>query len=444
MTELEDGIRRALRARASEIQPPLPSLELGPGHAPGRVIRIAGHRFWTSAQLRWLAPAAAVVVVLALVAGGLLAHAELAPATTPAAQIQTTVPRYYVGITSGTHSQIDISQSELMLHYRATVATVRDTMTGAVLDRIRPPAPYLNFVAVSGATDDRTFVLVAAGKPGPVFGTMAERFYLLRINSAGGALLTPLAFGVSPGEQLDEIALSPAGTQLAVVRTDYPERSFKQFQDLYVYNLLTGSTRRWTLKACAPPVHYCPTVTPLSGPGGDGGNPIPGFPGAPVSLSWLSNGRSLALNIFYGYTSEVRLLNLAAPGRYVQPNSVPFGIHGIPVAAWTGDMTPDGSTVYASYVWDKGMTPAWVQTGLLRYSAATGKVAVVNKLAIRVANIGRTYPGDVLGWNDVLWTSYNGDVIIVAGARPGQSAGIYDGSQYTPLPWPRNMIDAAW
>jgi len=44
----------------------------------------------------------------------------------------------------------------------------------------------------------------------------------------------------------------------------------------------------------------------------------------------------------------------------------------------------------------------------------------------------------------VWWTSYNGELAIVGYARPGQTAGIYHGNKYTPIPWPANVIGAAW
>jgi hypothetical protein len=61
----------------------------------------------------------------------------------------------------------------------------------------------------------------------------------------------------------------------------------------------------------------------------------------------------------------------------------------------------------------------------------------------------------------LMWTSDNGSKIIVLGAQPGrkkgsftgrvfiptpagQTAGVTTGNQYTPPPWPDNVVDAAW
>lgn len=443
MTQLEDAVRRALRARASEVRPPLPPLELRPTQVSGPVGRIGSYRLWRSAQLRWLAPAATVITVLALVASALLARADLATKTPPVAQIQTSVPRYYVALTAD--SGLGRLDPATYLQKANTVATVRETMTSAVLARIRPPVPYLNFVAVSGATDDRTFVLLAEGSPSHHFDIGQEAFFLLRISPStpgiSRAQLMPLPTAVvSSGAEVNEMALSPSGADLAVVVTSFNAHGFAT-TTLRVDNLLTGTTRAWTRAACnGPPEPACNEENELTGPGGL-------FPGSPISLSWLSSGTALALNE-YGASAAERLLDLNARGDYVQPNSALFPIHGVPVAMWTADMTPSGRTIYISYVESKGgYQNGWSWAGLLRYSVATRKLSVVNKLTIQEP--GRygdnSYPtNDVLGPDDVLWTSYSGDLVIVADCRPGQTACVYHGSTYSPIPWPANVIDAAW
>jgi hypothetical protein len=440
MTELEDGIRRALRARASEIQPPLPSLKLGPRHAPVRVARIAGYRFWTSAQLHWLAPAAAVVVVLALVAGGLLARAELARTTTPAAQIQTgggqiqtTVPPYYVALAN--ESPVTTGQPT------RTVATVRDTVNGALVASVTPPAPYAMFTKVFGATDDRTFVLLATGRPN---GLNPQRFFLLRIHPLARSVadrtqLTALpATDISGGKQVSAMALSPNGDNLAAI-LDNPNSSQVY---LYVYNLVTGTTRVWVRKPCSD----CRQIA-LGGPD----YPVAGAVG---SLSWTLSSRSLAFTEAVGSRGsfELRLLDLSGPGDNVQPDSAPFAIHGIPpfaihiVPQWNyAVMTPDGKTVFVSYETGRGGS-LWFW--LARFSAVTDKLTTINKLPVWKAGHPRPdyYGFDHAGGVDeVLWTSYDGNLAVVLNASHGQSAGIYAGTHYTPIPWPtRNAIGAAW
>jgi hypothetical protein len=44
----------------------------------------------------------------------------------------------------------------------------------------------------------------------------------------------------------------------------------------------------------------------------------------------------------------------------------------------------------------------------------------------------------------VLWTSGLGRVLVIAGARPGASAGIFHGDRYTPIRWSAGILAAAW
>ncbi len=83
---------------------------------------------------------------------------------------------------------------------------------------------------------------------------------------------------------------------------------------------------------------------------------------------------------------------------------------------------------------------------MLRFSARTGKLITVNRLT--VVNQGRyvAYNTEAdINPDDVLWTSYDGSKVIVADVRPGiPNAGIYSDSRYTPIPWPANIVGAAW
>jgi hypothetical protein len=428
MTPLEEAVRQALRVRAAEIRPPLPPLDLRRTHAWGRNPRVAYLR-WTSAHLRWLGPVVAVIAVLAIIAGTLLSRgAEQRPVTPGAAQleagsgdIETSVPPYYVALVAS-HS----------VNGRTTgVATVRDTASGHVIARVRAPKPYQGFIKVSGATDDRTFVLLAIGAPGQN-GVQPERFYLLRIAPATSwpadeAELTALpATDVSGGKQVDAMSLSPNGANLAAILNigiwDY----------LYVYNLYTGKTRVWIRQLCSD----C-RQTEL----GDAEGPVDG---ASVSLSWTLNSQYLAFIAGAG-VSQLRLLNLSLPGNNVQPNSTVIPVRGVPVAHWNwAVLTPDGETVFVGY---RAMRGRSLLYSIARFSTVSGKLTGINKLTAfdegrpTRYDYGYEHPA---GIDEVEWTSYDGSEAVVMDAGPGSSAGIYNGSRYTPIPWPRNVVDAAW
>ena len=84
-----------------------------------------------------------------------------------------------------------------------SAAELRSTRTGAVLARITPPRPYPSFTGVTGAADDRTFVLSAQGpQPSVVPPFPSQRFFLLRIDPAARAgarmTLTALPAGDVP------------------------------------------------------------------------------------------------------------------------------------------------------------------------------------------------------------------------------------------------------
>jgi hypothetical protein len=434
MTQLEDQLRLAFRAKASEITPPPPPLELQPRPVLDPAARGGSGRAGTPLQRRWLVPLAAAVAVLAVVAGALsIGHAVAGHRTTPTAPIQRNVPRYYVALVAGHTPWRYANNFDPAL---STVATVRDTATGSVIARVTAPAPYLGFSMVSGAADDRTFVLLAYGPPvkGPGQDQQLpgpERFYLLHINPSsspgtGRAQLTALpANDIPAGTEITALALSPDGQALAAIVNN------AQGGVLTVYYLQTGNTRTWT---------WMPD-------GSRAGSEITrsGFSQSAVVLSWTANGKSI------GFApspwSTLWVLDIAKPGADVRLDSTPVDIRGVPVQTWTTvDLTPDGKSAFVSYLESFGQSN-WI--GLDRFSASTGQLAVINKLTV-------TNEGNATGFgihansiadtaaDNVLWTSYDGNKFVVVSARPGNTAGIYSGNRYTPIPWPVNVIDAAW
>ena len=145
----EERLRAATRAAADTVPPgSAPPLRL-PGDPAGEVLR-AGRlrRRW----LRALTPLAAAAAVAAVVIASLTLTRSV-PATpgggaaSPARSAAlSSVPPYYVALTSAA---------------TPTQAVIRATATGAVVATVRPPKPYGTFNFVSGAADDRTFILAA-------------------------------------------------------------------------------------------------------------------------------------------------------------------------------------------------------------------------------------------------------------------------------------------
>ncbi len=179
MTPLQDKLRAALRETADEIPAQAPPLDLSPQPRASRDGRNARWRAWA-------APLAAAALVLAAVAASLAVAGSLKhqPAAAGPQASPDGVPAYYVAlITAKPQSDVENMLGSASLAYSA--AELRSTQTGAVLARITPPKPYVSFTGVTGAADDRTFVLSAQGpQPSVVPPFPAQRFFLLRIDPA--------------------------------------------------------------------------------------------------------------------------------------------------------------------------------------------------------------------------------------------------------------------
>src|SRR5215469_11640034 len=373
-------------------------------------------------------------VVLAVVAATLAASCA-APrsqhVTAAGATVQAGIPRYYVAL----DSKAPVSEFPEPL----AAATVRFTATSAVIARISAPRPYVGFTAVTGAADDRTFVLLAHARTNPFTGVIPERLFLLRIDpgapsATARARLTALPTRDIPGgqaaenlilgEQVGTMALSPDGRSLAAILTVGSGNS------LYIYNLATGKTRSWVWTPCS----RCDQI-PLT-------NDLSLNPGAPA-LAWTSNGRSLAFTVMsiWPVVTQLRLLHLGARGNDLVADSTPFVTIQAPVSAWEqAVMTPDGKTAFLKLD---------VQTGdpsgsfrLMRIAAATGQLVTINTLPM-ISTAGYTNTG-ALTADTVLWTNADGSKIIIADARPGHTLGVYSGGTYRALPWPAHAVSAAW
>jgi hypothetical protein len=416
MTQLEDRLRSAFQAKAADIPDTAPPLDLAPLPRRSGSVISGGRRNGGGGPRRWLTPLAAAAAVAVVIALALVMN--VIQGTPPAAPIQRSVPPYYVAVAEPKPGQ-PIGGNPAV----KTTVTVRATATGAVLAKVKVPRPYAGFEAISGAADDRTFVLLAQGSQNPSTLAFQARFYRLRINphaasAAGRVTLTALPITI--GQWIvHAFALSPDGNSLAAIMAN----GLRDY--LYAWNLDTGARRIWIRKVCH---HGTCEQTAL------GSADWTGFTN--VQLSWAATGRSLAF-ISGGGVSQLRLLNLANPGDDVTSNSTPFRTPRTASSTWyTAYMAPDAKSVIIEFSTMRGMTS---RHNLVRFSAATGKLTPINSFIYSTANGTNGYLRD-----DVLWVNYSGNELIVSGVRSAQSAGIYRGTHYTPLKWPANVISAAW
>ena len=418
MTALQDKLRDALRETADEIPAQAPPLDLSPQPRAS----------WDGQNARWRAwatPLAAAALVLAAVGASLAVAANLThqPVTAGPQAGRDAVPAYYVALITA-KPQSDVANDLGSSSPTYSAAELRSTQTGAVLARITPPKPYASFTGVTGAADDRTFVLSAQGpEPSVVPPFPAQRFFLLRIDLAAQAgarmTLTALPAGYVPaGYGIREMALSPDGTRLAAQTGD----RLLYAAELDVFDLATGTERAWSTRTCA----WCAPNA--------GGNLW--FGANPDALSWTADSQHVA----FTWENTVRLLDTRAAGSDLLTDSKT-------VATWTGGVralnqwrgaiiTPDGRTVLGiEELAGRNLNSGPIREHLVSWSAITGQqIAVLNNLNAR--NLG--------DFEQILYTNYDGSVLVLTYQQPGAKAAIVHDGRSTPLPWSPHIGVAAW
>jgi hypothetical protein len=417
MTPLQDKLRAALREAADEIPAQAPPLDLSPRP---RASRDGQNARWRA----WAVPLAAAVLVLAAVGASVAVAGNLThrPVTAGPQSGRSGVPAYYVAlITAKPRSDVANDLGSSSLAYSA--AELRSTQTGAVLARITPPEPYVSFTGVTGAADDRTFVLSARGpQPSVVPPFPAQRFFLLRIDPAARAgarmTLTALPAGYVPaGYGISEMALSPDGTRLAAGMG--PGLGYAE--ELDVFDLATGTERAWSTRTCAE-----------CAPNG-GGNLWMGVNAG--ALSWTADSQHVA----FTWGNTVRLLDTRGAGSDILTDSKT-------VATWTGGVTglnqwrgaiitPDGRTVLGIEQLAGMNLKGPIREHLVSWSTATGQqIAVLNNLNAR--KLG--------AYEQIPYTSADGRVLVLTYQQPGAKAAIVHDGRPTPIPWSPYIGVAAW
>ncbi len=231
MTQLEERLRRGLKDYSQRIRPEsLPELS-----EPSRRPR--------TRAVRWLAPAAAALAVVGVLAGVSLArqHAQPAflsnPVSVPAGP---GMPRFYVTV-----YETYVSGRSLPI----TKAEVLDSTTGAKLTSLTVPTLVTqggtDGVDVTAAGDDRTFVIYQSGSI-----SARDRItwlYLLLVAANGrSATLTKMNVDVPRALAVTDMALSPDGRMLAMDVEYCPDRGGCQYTGVRVVTIATRTARSWT------------------------------------------------------------------------------------------------------------------------------------------------------------------------------------------------------
>lgn len=309
MTWLEDEIRGALRTEATRLR------EVRPLHLPSPAApdqpRAVSRASLARRLSAWRGPVAAVAavvliaVLLVIVRSAGNEHAAPvappSPITGPPLPADAT-PRYYMRF--GPAGKVGGSWGIL----------VGDTQTGRTVGTYPlHTGRYMWSMGMSGAGDDRTFVVslgggdsfggqVTPGHPGAVVFP-APDWYLVRIfpGTASPLRVTRLAVNFTTGGAVREIALSADGTELAALSLTTNSATIKSGRlvtststVLGVYSVATGQLQHSWSTALGP----------------SAGNPTP------VSdLSWVGDGTvGFAVTDTPGVREEVRTLDTGAAG----------------------------------------------------------------------------------------------------------------------------------
>jgi hypothetical protein len=281
-TDVEDRLRRDLAREAARTQAGMLRPLAQPGLAPRR--RLAG--LPVPRHGRWLAPAAAMVAVAAVLAGVTLAGSGLrdrpgaaagGPATAAGAD-----PSFYVSVSLPPHVRV----------------TVHNARTGRVLSATKLP-PFAQgagpIPTIAAAGDDRTFAIAATVHL--PHSTLAVRLFEVSLSRRGRVASFASIADLTPPASADTvtgIALSPDGGRLAAT-VEIPTTGFHPRGEIEVVSLRTGHvTRTWAGAAGIP------------------FDPVYRTGGRQLNFLWWDHLRGPVTN-FTARTRE-RLLDTAAPG----------------------------------------------------------------------------------------------------------------------------------
>jgi hypothetical protein len=442
---VEDQLRAAGRAVRDQVRD-LPELDLTTS-APARPgTRPGAPRRWRAGWLIPLAAAAAVVAIAATLVAvkspPRAAHqTTTGPATSrsagsasPSAADPEALPGYFVAISGlaimGQKATAS-AQTGLVKDPQSDSVVVGETLTGRRLATVTPP-PGSTFVGVTGAADDRTFVLDSVKiVPGLLSPTEQRTWYLLRITPGAtpATTLTKLNLPVPAAADVNGIALSPAGTSLAVFyqlpKTGDGDFPYSGPFTLAVYSVATGAPlRTWT------------GTNPFHGSLAYGDNN--GLPDSNSQLSWSSDGQRLAFDYRSSTDPDsaslyLREVNLSRPGKDLLADSTV--IAEIAVSPTTGrskiwcdslGITGDGQSAVCGAELPKAAPVGATLDALTEPAPWTGCAAPTDTAYPGLAEISLT--GDRLtrvlyeaepacmgaGTAPILWSSPSGDTVLGA------------------------------
>jgi hypothetical protein len=263
MTEIEDRLRRELTQEAERAQPG----QLRPLREP-RPRALGG-------GVRRLAPLAAAVAVVVVVAAVWLAGSAVFRGPASTAGPGAGMPRFYVVVTGTPNLS----------------AVVHDSRTGRMVSTIPLPGRPAGGPWIAAAGDDRTFAVPLTEGP---HGSLTK-LAVLRISAAGTEQgLNLLRVRLPARATISGIALAPGGGKVALALKLDSVTPRHATGEIMVFSLATGAARAWTTRV----VH-----------------------GSILDLVWTEGGRYLGFFWERAFVVEAgqppgqeRLLDTTAPG----------------------------------------------------------------------------------------------------------------------------------
>jgi hypothetical protein len=294
----------------------------------------------------------------------------------------------------------------------ALQADIRDTVTGRTLAVVRLPKPYIYINSITGAADDKAFVLAGQSTTKQAHGRIA--FFLLKLSPAHRkvtlmALPIPklrasLIGGLNSdgSTNFQGLALSPNGTQLAMATDSITGTDWNC--DVEVYSLTRRQVKAWRASRAL----------------------IGMANGDPQAMSWAGSG-TLAVNVGTNkQPGAVRVLNTTMAGGSLFADSH-LAIQMTGHQGWnptTGDgiVTLNGTKIVAGmWRFEKGQA---ILSQVDEFSIATGKTLQV------------LYPR-VPYTEGVFWTNSSGSAVVISLQHQAHQygvVGVVTGNRFTRLP----------
>jgi hypothetical protein len=405
---LEDQIKAATRAEAATLREVRP-LRLTPRPATrgSRLSRPFGQRGWRL----WGVPLAAAVAVVALaVALVVIKDLPNGPAGPPSVGPATVsgVPPYYVTLYNGPSQS---TQTATPTPTRTATPTgqpttapcivgspgcpagagggtdllVGDTLTGAKVAVISPPAGA-QFYGVTGAADDRTFVVDTYNSGSVSDFALPRTFYRLQIvpGAKSPVQLTRLPLPSMTG--MFAMAVSQSGTELAVARMS--SKLNDQETWLQIYSVATGRLlRSWTTD---------------NGYVFERGADV--MSDSNYGLAWVDGDR--AIDFPYNWQSRGALTTIKLRGRTFRfaPITRHVGVRTLDVSASDGNLMTDSRILWSQVPPE---TDGYSSGGCGQYQDAL--VSPNGKTVLCVADYGPDTDrpaGKIVRWN-LAWLAYS-------------------------------------